>query len=124
MAISPVEILSPQTPNSLTALLQGGTNTLTSAIQNAIQNAPKYFVEGLAVAVAAKYIPSRGVTMRELLMLALAAALTFWVLDTFAPHVAPGARLGAGFGLGANTVGFEGMCGGSSCGAGAEAEGY
>ena len=37
MPISPIEILSPQTPNSLTALLQGGTNTLTNAINNAVQ---------------------------------------------------------------------------------------
>jgi len=80
-----------------------------------LNNGPKYLLEGAAVAVAAHYIPSRKMAMTELLILALTAALTFWLLDTFAPSIATGARFGAGFGIGAKTVGFPGgehFCGG------------
>lgn len=79
-----------------------------------VKNSLKYLLEGLAVAVAAKYIPSRNVSLNEVLMIALTAALTFFVLDMFAPTVGAGARLGSGFGIGGNMVGFggkEGMCG-------------
>jgi hypothetical protein len=68
----------------------------------------KYSLMGGAVALAAKYIPSRGqMEMQELLILALTTAAIFLVLDTFAPSVGMGARSGAGFGIGANTVGFK-----------------
>lgn len=80
-------------------------------IQNLLANAPKYFLEGAAVALVAHYLPSRKIAMQELLMLALTAALTFWLLDTFAPSVGQGARLGAGFGIGAGQVGWEPFCG-------------
>lgn len=66
----------------------------------------KYLLEGLAVAAAAYYIPQKKTSLREVAMIALAAAATFAVLDLFAPGVASGARQGAGFGIGANHVGF------------------
>ena len=72
-------------------------------------NAPKYFLEGAAVAIAAYYIPSRQMALRELFMVAITAALTFWILDTFSPAIGSGARFGAGFGIGAKTVGFGGV---------------
>ena len=71
-----------------------------------VKNILKYLLEGLAVAVAAKYIPSREISMNEVLMIALTAALTFFVLDLFSPSIATGARFGTGFGIGANQVGF------------------
>ena len=87
-----------------------------------VKNSLKYLLQGLAVAVAAKYIPSRNVSLNEVLMIALTAAVTFFVLDMFAPTVGAGARFGAGFGIGGNMVGMnvgaEGMCG--SCGGGEE----
>ncbi len=68
----------------------------------------KYALEGGAVALAAYYIPSRGQTsLQEVLMIALTAATVFLVLDVFAPSVGSAARGGAGFGIGANTVGFK-----------------
>lgn len=71
-----------------------------------IKNILKYLLEGLAVAIAAKYIPSREISMNEVVMIALTAALTFFILDLFSPSIASGARLGTGFGIGANQVGF------------------
>ena len=66
----------------------------------------KYLLEGLAVAAAAYYIPQKKTSLREVAMIALTAAATFAVLDIFAPAIASGARQGAGFGIGANHVGF------------------
>lgn len=68
----------------------------------------KYVLEGLAVAVAAYYIPRRNLNLQEVAMIALAAAAAFAVLDLFAPSVASGARHGAGFGIGMNLVGGDG----------------
>lgn len=68
----------------------------------------KYFLEGLAVALAAFYIPKRQMTFGEVLMIAVTAGITFLVLDMFAPTVGTGARLGTGFGIGFKQVGFEG----------------
>jgi hypothetical protein len=42
----------------------------------------------------------------EILTIGTAAFATFAVLDTFTPSMAVTARQGAGFGLGANLVGF------------------
>ena len=66
----------------------------------------KYLLEGIAVAVAAYFIPRKKVEMSEIIFIALSAAATFAVLDIFAPKVGDGARKGAGFGIGANTVGW------------------
>ena len=71
-----------------------------------VKNVLKYLLEGIAVALAAKYIPSRGIAMNEVVMIALTAALTFFILDVFSPTIASGARMGTGFGIGANQVGF------------------
>ena len=75
-------------------------------LESLIKNILKYLLEGLAVAIAAKFIPSREISMNEVVMIALTAALTFFVLDLFSPSIASGARLGTGFGIGANQVGF------------------
>jgi hypothetical protein len=42
----------------------------------------------------------------EIALIALTAAATFAVLDTYLPSIAVSARSGAGFGIGANLVGF------------------
>jgi hypothetical protein len=69
----------------------------------------KYLLEGIAVAVAAYFIPRKKVEITEIIFIALSAAATFAVLDIFAPKVGEGARKGAGFGIGANTVGWPGL---------------
>lgn len=66
----------------------------------------KYLVEGLMVAIAAFAIPKRSLSLDEVALIALTAAATFSILDTYLPSMAVSARGGAGFGIGANLVGF------------------
>ena len=68
----------------------------------------KYLVEGLMVAFAAYAIPKRSLNVEEIMMIALTAAATFSILDTYVPSIGVTARSGAGFGIGANMVGFPG----------------
>lgn len=66
----------------------------------------KYLLEGLAIALAAYVIPQKKTNVKDVAKIAVVGALTFAVLDMFAPAVSGGARAGAGFGIGANHVGF------------------
>jgi ABC-type Co2+ transport system permease subunit len=74
---------------------------------NVIQRAIKYLVEGLAVAIAAYYIPSKKMNLQEIAVIALTAAASLAILDLLAPAVGSGARHGAGFGIGASMVGVN-----------------
>lgn len=76
-----------------------------------VRRAVKYIVEGLMVAIAAYAIPKKSLKMDEVLLIALSAAATFSILDTYVPSMAVSARSGAGFGIGANLVGFPGGLG-------------
>jgi len=76
-------------------------------IQELIKRIIKYLVEGLMVAIAAYAIPKQSLKMEEVIIIALTAA-TFAVLDVFVPAMGSSARGGAGFGIGANLVGFPG----------------
>ena len=68
----------------------------------------KYCVEGFMVSLAAYAIPQKTLNIEEILMIAITAAATFAVLDTYVPSMAVSARSGAGFGIGANMVGCPG----------------
>jgi len=68
----------------------------------------KYALEGTIVAFAAYFIPAKETAAEEVLMIAMIAAATFAVLDLFAPAIGSSVRTGAGFGIGANLVGFPG----------------
>jgi ABC-type Co2+ transport system permease subunit len=68
----------------------------------------KYLVEGLMVAIAAYAIPKRSLNLEEIMLIALTAAATFSILDTYVPSMGASARSGAGFGIGANLVKFPG----------------
>jgi len=68
----------------------------------------KYLVEGLMVAIAAFAIPKRSLNIEEIILIALTAAATFSILDTYIPSMGVSARSGAGFGIGANLVRFPG----------------
>ena len=68
----------------------------------------KYLVEGLMVAIAAYAIPKRSLNIEEIVLIALTAAATFSILDTYVPSMGVTARSGAGFGIGANLVHFPG----------------
>ena len=75
-------------------------------INEFVKRVIKYVVEGLMVALAAYAIPKKSSNMDEILLLAMTAAATFSILDVFVPSLAVSARSGAGFGIGANLVGF------------------
>ena len=74
-----------------------------------VKRAIKYLVEGLMVAIVAFVIPQKPLKFDEIAIIALMAAATFSILDTFVPSMGVSARTGAGFGIGANLVGFPRM---------------
>ena len=76
-------------------------------LSQVIKRAIKYLVEGLAVAIAAFYIPRRKMNLQEVAMIGLTAAASLAVLDLLAPAVGSGTRQGAGFGIGASLVGIN-----------------
>lgn len=67
----------------------------------------KYVLEGIAVAIAAYFIPQTKTEPMDILCIGLTAAATFMVLDLFAPSVGASARQGAGLGVGLNQVGWQ-----------------
>lgn len=69
-----------------------------------INNLVKYLIQGIAVAIAAYVIPNRRTNYREVLVISIVAALTFFTLDIFTDDVAKGVRFGAGFGVGLSLV--------------------
>ena len=71
-----------------------------------VRRAVKYLVEGIMVAIAAYAIPKKSLNVDEVMLIALTASATFSILDTYVPSMAVSARSGAGFGIGANLVGF------------------
>lgn len=71
-----------------------------------VRRAIKYLVEGLMVALAAYAIPKRSMNMDEIALIALTAAATFTILDTYLPSMAVNARQGTGFGIGLKLSGF------------------
>lgn len=77
-------------------------------IAELVKRVIKYLVEGLMVAIAAYAIPKQSLKLDEIVLLALTAAATFSILDTYIPSIGVTARSGAGFGIGANLVGFPG----------------
>ena len=77
-------------------------------ITELIKRIIKYLIEGLMVSIAAFAIPKRSLNLEEIALIALTAAATFSILDTYIPSMGATARSGAGFGIGANLVGFPG----------------
>ena len=83
-------------------------------IQEMIRRMVKYLVEGLAVGVVGMALVLRkkrgnvnwNLQARDVSVMAVTAAAVFAVLDMWAPAVSGSARQGAGFGVGANLVGF------------------
>ena len=74
----------------------------------------KYLLEGMAVALAAFYIPQRKVEVKEIVLISLTAAAVFSILDQFTPSIGTSARQGAGFGIGLNQVGWGSIDGGAT----------
>lgn len=78
----------------------------TLDVSEIVSRLVKYALEGLAVAIAAYLLPGKVLRLSEIGMIALVALATFAILDIYAPSVGSSARSGAGFGIGANLVGF------------------
>jgi ABC-type Co2+ transport system permease subunit len=78
------------------------------SFQEVMKRVIKYLVEGLMVAIACFAIPKKSLDIEEIALLALVAAATFSILDTYIPSMGETARSGAGFGIGANLVHFPG----------------
>lgn len=72
-----------------------------------VKRAIKYIVEGIMVALVAFVIPpeKRALRFEEIAIIALMAAATFSILDTFIPSMGASARNGAGFAIGAGLAG-------------------
>ena len=80
------------------------------SVADVIQRVTKYLLEGLAVAVAMVLVmKKKSPDYEEVLSVAVVAAVVFGILDTISPSIAGSTRAGAGFGLGANLVGFPRM---------------
>ncbi len=77
-------------------------------ISEIVRRIIKYLVEGLMVAIAAFAIPKRSLNLEEIAFIALTAAATFSILDTYLPSMGVAAKNGAGFGIGASLVHWPG----------------
>lgn len=74
-----------------------GAELLTRAI--------KYFLEGLAVAVAMVIIPRKVPSVEEIVVVATVAAVVFAILDLLSPSIGLTARQGSGIALGTQLAG-------------------
>jgi hypothetical protein len=98
---------SPEEDTVETYEMEGfGNYGATFSVMEFVKRLLKYLVEGLVVAIAASTIPKKSLDIQEVGVIALSAAATFALLDLFAPTISYAARQGAGFGVGANLVGF------------------
>ena len=79
-----------------------------NATSEVLNRVIKYLVEGLFVAMAALFIPRHRLPIDEIMTLGVVAAAIFAILDVVSPSIGATARQGAGFGIGANLVGFPG----------------
>jgi ABC-type Co2+ transport system permease subunit len=77
-------------------------------ISEIIKRIIKYLVEGIMVAIDAYAIPKRSLNVEEIILIALTAAATFSILDTYIPSMGVSARNGTGLGIGFGLSGFPG----------------
>jgi ABC-type Co2+ transport system permease subunit len=74
-------------------------------ISELIKRIIKYLVMGLMVSICAYAIPKRSLNIEEICMLALSAAATYSILDTYLPAMGVTAVAGSGLAIGARLVG-------------------
>ena len=70
-----------------------------------LTRAIKYFLEGLAVAVAMTIIPRNRPVVEEIVVVATVAAVVFAILDLLSPSIGLTSRQGAGLALGSQLAG-------------------
>ena len=75
-------------------------------LSEVLNRAIKYLIEGVAVGIAVVLVPRKSLDLQEVVAVAVVAAAVFAVLDLVSPSIGVTARQGAGFGIGANLVGF------------------
>lgn len=73
-------------------------------IKNVLARVLKYLVEGMAVALAAYYLPKKKMHIQEVITIAISAAAVFAILDMLAPKIAEATRTGMGIGIGMVTL--------------------
>ena len=76
--------------------------------QEVMKRVIKYLVEGLMVAFACFAIPKQSLDFEAIALIALVAAATFSIMDTYIPTMGQSVRNGAGLGVGLNLVHFPG----------------
>jgi ABC-type Co2+ transport system permease subunit len=78
-------------------------------VNELVKRVIKYLVEGLMVAIAAYAIPKarNALNIEEIMFIALTAAATFSILDTYIPSMGVSARSGTGLGIGLNLARFS-----------------
>ena len=70
-----------------------------------VKRAIKYIIEGIIVALAAYVIPKHTLNVEEVVVIALTAAATLAILDTFNPSMGASSRQGAGLAIGTGLAG-------------------
>jgi hypothetical protein len=68
----------------------------------------KYLTLGFVIAICALILPKQKIDFESVISLGLVAGATFAIIDVFMPNMSYPVQLGAGFGIGANLVGFGG----------------
>lgn len=91
---------------------EGSSLGIETDIKTILQKLFKYILEGLAVGIAAFYLPrlsknSTPMSNEEILTISVTAAAILALLDVFAPSIGKSFRLGSGFGIGGNLVQFN-----------------
>jgi predicted membrane-bound dolichyl-phosphate-mannose-protein mannosyltransferase len=71
-----------------------------------IKRVIKYIVEGIMVAIVTFVVPKKSMNMEEIACIALTAAATFAILDTYIPSMGVSARQGTGLGIGLKLSGL------------------
>ncbi len=74
-------------------------------VSELIKRIIKYLIMGLMIAIASYAIPKGSLKLDEIALIALTAAATFSILDTYVPSIGASARLGTGFAIGSRLVG-------------------
>ena len=77
-----------------------------------VKKAIKYIVEGIIVAFASYVIPKQKLNLEEVTVIALVAAATLAILDTFIPSMGVSSRQGAGLAIGTGLAGGLRLAGG------------
>jgi len=76
----------------------------TFDVQEMFTRVVKYLIEGLVVSLVAYLL--QPMSFDKVVLLGVTAAAMFSILDLVAPSIGSSVRMGAGFGLGANLIGF------------------